>query len=147
MQINTKNFGLIEIDEKDIINFPEGIPAFEEEKEFILINHEEDSPFLWLQSVETAELAFVVIDPRLCDPNYFVDVDDSEVEILNIQDVNNVLVLSIVVIPEEVSKMTANFKAPVLINTETNIGKQIVMDNSEYQLKHYILEQLQAVGG
>lgn len=148
MKLETRHFGTIEIDEKKILDFPEGLPGFENVKKFILLGKlEEESPFQWLQSVDSPELAFVVIDPRLIKPDYIVDVDDNEAEILEVKDTNNVLVYSIVVVPEDITAMTANLKAPVLINTENNKGKQMINRNDEYPLKYYIIEELKRMGG
>lgn len=148
MQLNTRHFGLIDIDEKYIIDFPEGVPGFEHVKKFVLLGKiEEDNPFQWLQGVDNTDLAFVVIDPRIIMPDYTVDVDDNEVSIIEINDVDKVQVYSIVVIPEDVSKMTANLKAPVLINLENNKGKQVVLEKSNYKIKHYIIDELRKTGG
>ncbi|MDK2800252.1 MAG: flagellar assembly factor FliW [Clostridiales bacterium] len=148
MQLNTRHFGLIEIDENKIIDFPEGIPGFQDIKKFVILSSDDKgSPFQWLQAVDNPDLAFVVIDPRFFRPEYVVDVNDAEIEILNIQDPTNVLIYAIVVVPEDISKMTANLKAPVLINTENNRGKQIVMDKDDYKVKHYIMEELKKSGG
>lgn len=148
MKLKTRHFGTIEIDEKKILDFPEGLPGFENVKKFILLGKlEEESPFQWLQSVDSPELAFVVIDPRLIMPDYIVDVDDNEAEILEIKNTDNVLVYSIVVVPEDITAMTANLKAPVLINTENNKGKQMINKNDEYPLKYYIIEELKRIGG
>lgn len=148
MQLNTKHFGLINIDENGILDFPEGIPGFESTKRFVLLGKDEkESPFQWLQGVDNSDLALVVIDPKLFKPDYLVDVDDDQVEILNIKDANSVLVLSIVVVPEDISKMTANLKAPILINTENRKGKQVVVDKGDYQIRHYIMEELRKIGG
>jgi flagellar assembly factor FliW len=148
MKLNTKHFGIIEIDENAIIDFPEGLPAFEDVKRFILLgNSDQDSAFQWLQGVDNAGLAFVVIDPKHIKPDYIVDIDDSEVDILAISDVSKVLVYSIVVIPGDISKMTANLKAPVLINTENRRGKQVVMESGNYSIRHYVVDELQKIGG
>jgi flagellar assembly factor FliW len=148
MKLTTKHFGLIEIDEKGIINFPEGIPGFEEVKKFVLLgNASQDNPFLWLQSVDRPDLAFVIIDPKIFNPDYIVDVDDSEVEILDIKDNEKVLVYAIVVIPEDPTKITANLKAPVLINTMNNRGKQVTLEKGNYLIRHYILDELERIGG
>ena len=148
MKLTTKHFGLIEINEKGIINFPEGIPGFEEVKKFVLLgNASQDNPFLWLQSVDRPDLAFVIIDPKIFNPDYIVDVDDSEVEILDIKDNEKVLVYAIVVIPEDPTKITANLKAPVLINTMNNRGKQVTLEKGNYLIRHYILDELERIGG
>jgi len=148
MQLNTRHFGQMEIEEKGIIEFPEGIPGFENAKKFALLaSTEEGSPFQWLQGVDNTELAFVVIDPKVFKPDYSVDVDDDEVEVLKIKDVEKVIVLTIIVVPEDITKMTANLKAPVLINTENNRGKQVILDKGDYELKHYVLQELRQKGG
>ncbi len=148
MELNTKHFGVIEIDEKAIIDFPEGIPGFKEVKKFVLLGKiDDETPFQWLQGVDNTDLAFVVISPYMIKQDFVVDIEDSEVEVLDIKDTEKVLVYSIVVIPENINNMTANLKAPVLINTENNKGKQVTMENGDYQIRHYIMEELRKQGG
>ena len=148
MQIDTRHFGLIEINEETILDFPEGIPGFEDVNQFVLLGQEEDdSPFLWLQGVDNTDLAFAVIDPRVIKLDYVVDVEDAEVEILGIRDTEKVLMYAIVVVPEDISQMTANLKAPILINADNNKGKQVVMVHEDYPIKYRIFEERQKLGG
>ena len=148
MKLKTKHFGVLDIDEKGIIDFPEGIPGFENTKKFVLLGSEDtESPFRWLQGVDNENLALVVIDPKTFKADYIIDVEDDEVAILEIEDPSKVIVLTIVVIPDDISKMTVNLKAPVLINTQKNRGKQIVLENSDYQIRHYVLEEMKKMGG
>jgi flagellar assembly factor FliW len=148
MQLETKHFGTIEIDEKDILNFTEGIPGFEEINKFVLLGKtEEESPFQWMQGIDNTDVAFIVIDPRVFKPDYFVDVYEKDIEELGIKDENKILIYCIVVVPEDISKITANLKAPILINVENNRGKQVVLENGNYQIKHYIMEELRKIGG
>lgn len=143
MQLNTRHFGEIEIDESNIIDFPEGIPGFEDVKKFVLLGEsEEESLFRWLQGVDNPDLAFVVINPYSFKPDYDVEVDDSQVEVLDIKDTQKVLVYNVVVIPEDIKKISANMKYPVLINTENKKGKQVPLEKDEYEIRHYILEEL-----
>lgn len=148
MKLKTKHFGVLDIDEKGIIDFPEGIPGFENTKKFVLLGSEDtESPFRWLQGVDNENLALVVIDPKTFKADYIIDVEDDEVAILEIEDPSKVIVLTIVAIPDDISKMTVNLKAPVLINTQKNRGKQIVLENSDYQIRHYVLEEMKKMGG
>src|SRR3989339_1534403 len=143
MQLNTKNFGLIEIDEKNIIEFPEGLPGFEDKKRFTLLGKMEEEPYFdWLQSIEDMDLVFVTINPKFIIPEYYIDVEQNDIEFLKIKDENKVLIYAIVVIPEDIEEMSANLKAPIIINTENNIGKQLVLENKQYQIRHYILEEI-----
>lgn len=148
MLLNTRHFGVIEVNEEDIIQFPEGIPGFEDTKEFVLLGdtQDKDSPFKWLQGIDNPQLAFVIIDPKAFKHDYNPELPSSEIEILDIKDRNKVLIYSIVVIPDDISKMTANLKAPIVINAENNKGKQVLLDNPEYRVKHLILEELRKAG-
>lgn len=139
MQLQTKLFGNIDIDAKDIINFPSGLPGFEDVKKFTLLGKQEaDAPFFWLQGIDDPNLAFVVTDPFSIHKEYFVDVDDEEISELGIKNTERVLTLSIVTIPENIKDITVNLKAPLLINMQNNIGKQIIMKEEKFPVKYYI---------
>jgi len=148
MKINTKYFGEIDIAEDKVYNFPEGIPGFEKEKKFIIIFHEdENSPFQWLQSVNNTDLAFVTIDPYSVIPDYEVEVSDDEVKILDIQDIADVTLLSIVVVPEDFNQISANLLAPIILNTKNHKAKQVTMNTNKYKVRQYIIEELRKKGG
>ena len=75
MQLKTVNFGEIEINEEDVIIFPEGIPGFEDSKKYVLIGNESnEAVFFWLQSVDAPDLCFVVTDPFMVYDGYGVDL-------------------------------------------------------------------------
>jgi flagellar assembly factor FliW len=143
MELNTRNFGIIHYNEEDVIYFEEGIPGFEELHNFLIIGDEsEDMPFKWLQSIDNPDIAFVVIDPRVFKPDYTFEIDEELKNFLAVEDVNHLLIFVIVVIPERIEEMTANLKAPIIINAENNRGVQIILDNDKYLIKHPILEEL-----
>ena len=142
MKLHTKNFGLLEIEEEKIIAFPEGIPGFEEEKEFVIINNEdEENPFCWLQSVNNPDLAFVIINPFLIFSDYTIDLPEAVQEKLKIEDEKDVAVYSIVVVPKDLKKMTVNLLGPIIINVRERLGKQVILDDPRYSTKHYIFPQ------
>ncbi|WIV12048.1 flagellar assembly protein FliW [Proteiniborus sp. MB09-C3] len=147
MKLLTRDFNEIEIDEKNIINFKDGIPGFDDLERFIIIaNPDMDIPFKWLQSVEQPELAFIITNPFLFKEDYEFNIPEHILEKLNIKDEKDVLVYSVVVIPEDITKMTANLAGPIIINTREKLGKQIVLDDNRYTTKHYILENAKAKG-
>lgn len=143
MLLNTKHFGEIEIDESKIITFREGIPSFEDLKRYIVLyNGDETSPFRWLQCVDDGQLAFAVINPFMILGHYDIEISEETVGSLNIESISDVMVLAIVVVPEDPNKMTMNLKAPVIINTKNNSGMQVVLDTDMYSVRHYIVEEL-----
>lgn len=142
MKIETRHFGAIEIEESDVLDFYDGIPGFEYIKKFILIKTEdEESPFQWLQAVDHPEYSFVVINPFKVVDDYTIDVPDSDIESLGIEDPSDIMVFCIVVIPEDMAKMTANLKGPVIINTRLRRGKQVLLENSPYSIRHSLVKQ------
>ena len=125
-----------------IIEFKDGIPGFEEYKDYIIIfNEDEENPFHKLQCLSEPKLSFIIIDPFIFRPNYDFELSDNTIEKLEIEEVKDVLVYSIVTIPEDHTKMTANLLGPIIINTNNNLAKQIVLNDTKYTTKHYILEE------
>lgn len=141
MKINTAYFGQVEIEDSEIINFPEGLPAFEHLKQFVILDAEEEIAFRWLQSLEDENIAFVIINPFLFKFDYEFKLSDHAIEKLKIESETDVAVYSIVVIPEKMEDMTANLLAPVVINVREKLGKQIVLENTAYHTKHKIAEE------
>lgn len=149
MKLTTKNFGEIEIKDSNIINFEEGIPGFSEDKKYaIILNddlpkdlHEtkvENSPLLWLQSIETPELAFVVLDSCSYYEDYDPKIVPEEIEILGEYDPETFEVYNIVIIPENMKDMTVNLKGPIVINRKEQKGKQVIVVNEEYGVRHRV---------
>lgn len=143
MKVATTRFGEIDVNKNDIIEFPEGILGFEEIKDYVIFNMEEGNPLMWMQAINEADLAFIVIRPFEFNPKYSLDLGDKDAEFLNLEQPEDSDILAIVVVPEDTSKMTANLQGPVVINTVKKIGKQVISTNSKHKLKHYILEEMQ----
>ena len=144
MFIETTHFGKIEIGEADILNFEEGIIGFEDVKKFGLIDSEDtESPFKWIQAIDKPELAFALVDPFKIKRDYDFDLKDEDVESLGVKDASEVMVFSIVVVPEDIKKMSMNLKAPLIINRTNNKAAQIILDTDKYTVRHFILDELQ----
>lgn len=145
MKIGTKAFGQIEVPEDYIIRIKEGLIGFEEIKEYVLLDAGKESPFKWLQSLKEPDLAFVVIPPTAFHLNYKLAVDKKDLEAIELKDPKEATALAICVIPhEDPSKMTANLQAPVIINAEKKIGRQVISTNQRHTLRHYIIEEMEA---
>lgn len=141
MKISTLNLGEITIDKANIINFENGPLAFEEYKEFAIIDVEEESfPFKFLQAVEKESVGFIIVDPFSFKKDYNFNLEDEVLEELEIEEVSDVLVFTILVIPKEVENITANLMAPIIINHRTKKGKQIILENTDYSTKYNIFK-------
>ncbi len=141
MILHTPHFGDIEYLESEVIHFPLGIPGFETQKNFILIpSGDIEFPFSTLQSTEDAALAFIVTDPFLFVENYDFEMDSADTEMLGILsegDLEKVIALTMVTIPQNVEDTTINIMAPIIINNEKKMAKQILL--SEYDDVKYAI--------
>ena len=146
-KIKTNRFGELEIDDNRVVHFKEGIPAFEDEQEFIILPYDEESPYYFMQSLKTPELAFILTVPFMFFPDYAIEIDDDTVKTLNIKNQEKVEIYALVTIPNgSVRYMTANLLAPVVINGENMQAKQIVMDKSNYKTKHRLFPDIEKEG-
>jgi len=135
VEILTRDFGKVNIDEDKIIEFPDGLPGFKEENEFVLLPLDEDSLFVIMQSVNTPELAFITIEPRNIIKDYEFVISEKTEELLQIEGIEDIILLNIVNIKDKVEDMTINLAAPLVININKNLGKQIILDDSKYPVK------------
>jgi flagellar assembly factor FliW len=142
MKITTKTHETIDIDERQILNFPRGLFGFEVLKDYALLDTE-SPPFYSLQSIDIESLAFTLIDPFLFRPDYEVQLDDDDLQELGIDEPRQALILSIVTIPNE-NSMTANLQGPLIINRETRLGKQVILQDPRWTIKHDIFAEFNA---
>ena len=144
MRINTSRFGEIEIEEQSVVDMPDGMLGFGEFRQFVLIQHNQGSPFLWYQAVNEPNLAFVIVDPFTFFPDYEVLLTREDLEALQAEELGNLAVFTVVVIPENPEDMTANLRGPVLINVEKRIARQVVLNDERYSPHQRILETVYA---
>lgn len=123
MKIKNQQFGEIEFSKNSVIKFQDGLFGFEELKEFVLINSKEEI-FQWLCSIDEPEIIF---------PLFFIKAIDKEYPVNEKEQVFGVVTLN-----SEPQKITINLKAPIYIDIEKRIGRQVILDNSKYPVKHYL---------
>ena len=141
-KINTLRFGELEIEEQDVVRFADGIPAFEDEHEFVVLPYEEGTPYMFLQSMMTPELSFLMTDPFVFFPDYSFELDDENMEKLAINSMDDVLVCTLISVPRSgVADMTTNLLAPVVINRHTMQARQIVLEKTQYTTKHRLFPE------
>ena len=143
-KLTTYHFGEIEYDEQKIINFPHGIPGFPDDKRFLFMSENEDEDmFFWLQSVDNGDVAFTLMNVYGVLPNYDPHVDEEEMKELGDITDRPLEIYNIAVIPEDAKQMRVNLMAPVVINMEAGLGRQVVCTNDDYPIRYYIFEELE----
>lgn len=136
MLVASTRFGELEVSESDIIRFPHGVPGFLDEKAFIYLVYQPDSPFSFLQSVDNPDLTFLLTDPFAFFNDYEFALDDGLAQELNLSKENPPQIFNIVTHKGELQDMTVNLLAPIIINARDHIGVQIILEKSDYPTRH-----------
>jgi len=146
-KFDTRHFGEIEYDEARVIKFPQGIPGFPDCNRFLLMSENEDEDmFFWLQSLDNGDVAFTLMNIYKTLPDYDPQVDEEELDELGSVEGTPLEIYNIVVIPDYVRHMRVNLKAPIVINSETGLGKQVICSNDDYPIRYMIFEELERAG-
>ena len=146
MKANTRFFGEIEIEDDKIITIEKGMIGFPELKKFALIFNEEkgkEAKIMWLQSMEEETLAFPVMRPELVKEDYNPTVNDELFQTLGEMTPEDTYVLVTVTVPKDVKEASANLKAPIVINTATMKGCQIIVED-DYPVKYKLNQNKKA---
>lgn len=128
---------------ENVFQFPEGLPAFEDAKQFVFLCKPETSPFIFMRAIEPLDLGFVCIDPFLICPEYKPRISDADTAFLGLNSPDDVLLLSIVTANTDVQKTTANLQGPLAVNLRTCKGRQIICDGQGYPIRYGIWEALE----
>jgi flagellar assembly factor FliW len=140
VNVVTARFGEIEVTEEQIYTLVSPIPGFPVTKSFFFIQKEKIAPFQWMQSVEESDVTFVVVEPHHFFHDYFPAISSGELKGLGIERVEESLLMAIVVLPEDMTKMTANLRGPLLINNVTRKMKQVFLESEKWTVKESIVE-------
>ncbi len=137
MIIKTTRFGEIEIDENRAIHFSEGLIGFPEDKDYVVMEHKPGSPFMWLQSLTSPGLAFVIMNPFQVYPDYLKEIPSEEADMMKPGKDENVMIFVIVTIPGGKSEQsTVNLMGPVVIAPDEKVGRQVILANSGYNHRY-----------
>lgn len=143
-QADTQQFGPIQYALEDVIEFPLGLPAFEQERSFLLIAPSTAKPLVFLQSLGRSELCFVTLPLEVVDPNYQLSVSVEDAQVLSLAGQNlaavgpadGVQIRNLAIISLTDSRPTANLLAPLVINVIAKRGVQAIRLDSLYSHQH-----------
>jgi flagellar assembly factor FliW len=143
MQIQTSRFGNIAVSEEDVLSFPEGLLGFSDLDRFVLLDDPNDEIFAWLQSCEEPSIAFPILEPELFSENFTLSLSKSDLKALDSEEVKGLRPFCIITIPEDPTMMTANLKAPIIINVAKKMGRQCVLQDNKLEIREPIFARLQ----
>lgn len=144
MLVKTKYFGEVELPEEKIITFDRGLIGLTDYKKFTILYdcEKEDGNIQWFQSVEEPTLALPIIKPWIIRNDYNPVVEDELLRGLGELTEENLVILLTMTVPQDIKEMSVNLKAPLIINANTRKGAQIIVENSDYEVKYKIYDIL-----
>ena len=140
MLIHTLNFGDLDVEESKVITFKEGLPGFPQIHRFMVLELEELKPFYYLQALDDPPISLFIVNPFLVDPTYEFRLADSDMEDINSTNSAELTVYAVATIPNDPSKATLNLMAPIVINDRVRCGKQVILHESKYLVKHPLFD-------
>ncbi len=145
-RIDTIHFGPLDYSEDSLLEFPAGLPAFEDQTRFVLIERPDSSPLVFLQSLGRPELAFLALPALTIEPGYRLEIPPEERALLGfaadapLSIGRDVLCLAILTVAGG-GPATANLMAPVVVNLATRRGVQVIQTDSSYSYRHPLFQQ------
>ena len=143
MVIHTSRFGTVSITSDDVITFPEGLLGFNDLRRFVMLDDPTDEIFAWLQSCEDPNVAFPLLEPELFMASYNVQLTKHDLEILGQANKTGLRYFTIITIPSDPTQMTANLKAPLVINVTKRLARQCVLQDNGLAIREPIFTKLQ----
>ncbi|WP_300521469.1 flagellar assembly protein FliW [Aminiphilus sp.] len=137
--VTTTRFGVLSVNDEDVLHFPKGIPGFYDHYEWILAG-EDENPIKWLQSLSDEAIALPVMPPQVVLPEYNAKIVAGDLEDLSVDDDGDLSTMAVVSIPPDAPwNMTANLRAPIVVNVKKRLAKQVICANDEYSMRAFVL--------
>jgi flagellar assembly factor FliW len=138
--IETKAYGSVPVEKRQLITFPGGLYGFESYHEFALLDSH-TPPFYWLQSLDDRDVAFIMINPYVAVSDYVLDIAEDDLKTIGSPPPEALLVFAIVTIPEDHRDISCNLQGPVIVHREKRLGRQSISLDQRWKIKHYLLQR------
>ena len=136
----------IPVSDDNIFTFPDGVPAFEDYRQFIVYYDTEMQPFFFMKSIGISpEISFVCIDPFLVCPEYQIRIERSDLQALRLKRGEDAFVFSIVTVSDNPCDITTNLKGPVVINMKNKQGRQLICEGAQHDVKYRVWDALSKI--
>lgn len=138
MEVKTTRFGVVQIADERVIHFPKGLLGFSGQTRFCLLEPGDDACFFWLQAVDEPSLAFVITDPSLFIPEYSVPIRPEQMIELKLSKLEDAQVF--VIVNKVDQTLTGNLQGPLVVNTMTRTGEQMVLAEKRWTTRHPLVK-------
>lgn len=142
MEINTRDFGVVEVDEDAVYEFDDGLYGFEDTKRFAIFKRDfEDISFLNLQAVDSIVPCFLVFEPWDLHPDYRPVLSKEDLELCQAGNIEDLVFLVIATVPASIGDLSINLKSPVVLNPKIRKARQVILQNPDYAVKYFPFKQ------
>jgi flagellar assembly factor FliW len=139
MKIESPRFGTLEVPPDRVLDFPRGLPGFPDCRQFIVMDHDRETPLRWLQCVDRPEVAFLIVEPQQVLASYGLEVPQHVLAYLGWTDDGDPAdVLVFVILNAADAALTANLRAPVIVNARTRRAFQLILEDPALPVRHPI---------
>ncbi len=142
MLLKTRLFGEVRVKDEEVIHFTKPILGFDDCRQYLLMENESIFPTFWLQSINDPNLAFPVVSPFSVDDNYSIDLQNLDLDDMNLKSLDEALVLTLMVVPQSLSSIRTNLRAPIIYNPEKRIAKQLILYDEKYPIHFYVMDEV-----
>ncbi len=139
MELKTRNFGTVQVEQDAIYKFPVGLYGFEDCREFAIFQHDYDDELslLYMQNTEDLFPCFLVFEPWDMYEGYDPHMDPADLKACGVDSEDDLIFLSISTLPSSLDMLSINIKSPVVLNPKTKEARQVILTNPEYEVRYY----------
>ncbi|MBC8549609.1 MAG: flagellar assembly protein FliW [Candidatus Brocadiales bacterium] len=142
MILKTRLFGEVQVKDEEVIHFTKPILGFDDCRQYLLMENESIFPTFWLQSINDPNLAFPVVSPFSVNDNYSLNLQNLDIEDINLKNLDEALVLTLMVVPQTLSSIRTNLRAPIIYNPRNRIAKQLILYDDKYPIHYYVMDDV-----
>ncbi len=142
MLLKTRLFGEVRVKDEEVIHFTKPILGFDDCRQYLLLENESMFPTFWLQSINDPNLAFPVISPFSVDENYSINLQALDLDDIRLKSIDDALVLTLMVVPQSISSIRTNLRAPIIYNPQKKIAKQLILYDEKYPIHFYLIDDV-----
>lgn len=133
--VTTTRFGEITVPEDDVFILRWGLPGFGFLRDFVVLAIEEQKPYVWLQSLERAEIALPMIDPWALFDDYDPHLPAVTAAVMEIERPDDFCLMCVCVVGSDAKELTVNLLAPIVFNLRTHVARQVMLEDCDYSVR------------
>jgi flagellar assembly factor FliW len=139
MKFKTPRWGEIEVSDDKVLSFATGLAGFPDCSRFIVMDHDRQTPLKWLQGIDRPELAFLIVEPEQILAKYEVEVPEQILKNLGWgDDIRPADVAVFVILTAGEDTLTANLRAPIIVNIANRKAFQLILDDADIPLRYAV---------